>query len=689
MMIHRRGGFRAALGTLVATAALWACSDSIGPNPAAPTPAPTGGTLRTDAITCTAQVRAGTVSCASPAPRTGAAAALLVGSSTYVKLTSSNVSYSSGTEIFQFDVTVQNLIPQALGTLDGATSHPDGIRVFFGSPPATTAGSGMVTVANTDGVGTFTASNQDYFQYDSMLVTNQTSPARNWQLNVPAGVETFAFLLFVSAEVQYPDGWVDVTPASAQLSAGGTVNLSATVRNAFGNTIPGAPVRFASGLPGVADVDSITGLVTAVSDGTATITATSTTRTGTALITVSTPDSAQSTITASPTLLAYTDSSTVTVQLVDGGGAPLTQGGDVVTLGTDFGTLTSVVDAGNGTYTAKLAAASPGTATVTGTVNGSAIIDDATVVFTSGPAASMVRTAGNAQSATVGTAVATAPQVQVLDAQSNPVAGVMVVFSVTGGGGSVTLDSALTSATGHASVGSWTLGTAAGANTLLAQAGALSQTFSATGTAGAPASMTKTAGDTQVDSIDAVLATAPAVTVLDAFGNPVPGVAVTFAPAAGNNGSVTGGSTTTNASGVATVGSWKLGTTVKLDSLTATAAGPLTVRFTATVTVGNAATMTAQVPLSQTSVKGQAVPAGQRPSVLIADRHGNPRSGLTVTFTLGAGSGSATGTTPATSAGGIATVGSWTLSNGNGQANVMTASRAGLTSVVFTITGTN
>src|SRR2546430_8544911 len=60
--------------------------------------------------------------------------------------------------------------------------------------------------------------------------------------------------------------------------------------------------------------------------------------------------------------------------------------------------------------------------------------------------------------------------------------------------------------------------------------------------------------------------------VHDGSGNPVAGVTVTFTPAAGS-GSVTGGTQTTNASGIATVGSWTLNTTAGTNTLTATAAG--------------------------------------------------------------------------------------------------------------------
>src|SRR5205823_5132301 len=64
----------------------------------------------------------------------------------------------------------------------------------------------------------------------------------------------------------------------------------------------------------------------------------------------------------------------------------------------------------------------------------------------------------------------------------------------------------------------------------------------------------------------------PSVIVRDAHGNPVAGVSGTFAVAPGN-GTITGASQTTKASGVATVTSWTLGTTVGTNTLRATSQG--------------------------------------------------------------------------------------------------------------------
>jgi len=196
----------------------------------------------------------------------------------------------------------------------------------------------------------------------------------------------------------------------------------------------------------------------------------------------------------------------------------------------------------------------------------------------------MAANAGDNQSATVNANVATAPSVLVTDAHGNPVQGVPVTFAVASGGGSATGTSATTNASGIATVGCWKLGTTAGANTLAASsAGLPSVTFNATGTAAAAVALAVQAGDNQSATVNTNVATAPSVRATDTYGNPVQGVAVTFAVASGG-GSATGGSTSTNASGVASVGSWKLGAVAGTNTLTAAATGLTTVTFNATGT---------------------------------------------------------------------------------------------------------
>lgn len=79
---------------------------------------------------------------------------------------------------------------------------------------------------------------------------------------------------------------VRVTPATAELTAlGATTQLAAEVRDQNGQVMGGASVTWSSGTPEVAVVDA-SGLVTAASEGTATITATAGSVSGTATVTV-------------------------------------------------------------------------------------------------------------------------------------------------------------------------------------------------------------------------------------------------------------------------------------------------------------------------------------------------------------------------------------------------------------------
>lgn len=181
--------------------------------------------------------------------------------------------------------------------------------------------------------------------------------------------------------------------------------------------------------------------------------------------------------------------------------------------------------------------------------------------------------AGDGQTAEVGSAVPVRPRIRVLDEDDDPIAGVAVTFAVVLGGGSVAGTSAVTNGSGEAEAGGWTLGTAAGENGLRASVSGVSPvTFQATGAAGAPVSIAPTAGDGQTATAGDDVPVPPAVRVADAFGNPVPDVAVTFAVASGG-GSVSGGSQTTDAAGAAAVGAWTLGAAPGTNTLTATAAG--------------------------------------------------------------------------------------------------------------------
>jgi len=200
---------------------LAACSDSTGGaatsgDDATPLPRGTVAALRCTATRSPASVACEPLGASGRAQKNGPRADLhlLGGQGTYVRLTSSAVAYNAGTQVFSFNVTVQNLTGSGLATADGATRHANGVQVFFASGPSTLTGSGEITVANATGMATFTAANQPYFQYggniggtdqpelgaDGILASSEVSSAKSWQLGMPLTVTTFGFTLYVATE---------------------------------------------------------------------------------------------------------------------------------------------------------------------------------------------------------------------------------------------------------------------------------------------------------------------------------------------------------------------------------------------------------------------------------------------------------------------------------------------------------
>jgi len=181
----------------VGAALVLAACDS--PSATTPVPPPSPVSVRLD---CSADLRAGTVSCTPPGDAAGVRADRIVGGQgVNVRTVTGNVAVNADT--FAFDLAVTNLLPAPIGTTDGM-EDPDGVKVFFVDGVHTTGGTGVVSVANADGVAAFTAANQAFFAYHEIVPTGQTSASRRWKLQFDAGVLQFAFSLLVSAP--YPPG---------------------------------------------------------------------------------------------------------------------------------------------------------------------------------------------------------------------------------------------------------------------------------------------------------------------------------------------------------------------------------------------------------------------------------------------------------------------------------------------------
>jgi hypothetical protein len=258
---------------LGAAAYMAACSDRVQPLDPALEPQPLGPDESVAALVCRANVAEPSVVCDRPQMDPGGPSLALIvgGQGVYVQLTSSNVTVEADT--FAFDVTIQNLIEQAMGTVDGSTPDPNGIRAFFHVLPTATVGSGSVSVANPSGFDTFTSTNQPYFQYDGILAPDSVTAPQTWKLLFDPGVENFVFTLYVSSEVQYLTNWVQLDETPEFLTEGQTHAIGAIVRSHVGVPVADAGIEWTSSDTTVARVDS-TGLVTALSPGRVTVSAT-------------------------------------------------------------------------------------------------------------------------------------------------------------------------------------------------------------------------------------------------------------------------------------------------------------------------------------------------------------------------------------------------------------------------------
>jgi hypothetical protein len=338
----------------------------------------------------------------------------------------------------------------------------------------------------------------------------------------------------------------------------------------------------------------------------------------------------------------------------------------------------------------------------------SAALSGQTVTFrataTAGPVTSIVIAPGSPssqnQTAIGGSPVAVSPAVRFQDANGNVVGNVVARFTVASGAGKILANSgdatgsnsldATTTSAGIATIFGWRLGTLSGGsatNTLSVSApGAASVTplvITATATAGPPASITNVvetpSSNNQTALKSAAVAVAPGVVVRDASNNVVASASVTFTVAGGSGSikatpagaAIATANITTDASGVARVASWTLGS-LGINNLTAavTSNSGLSFTFTATGVLGPPKTIVIAPPgnsQDQTAVAGSNVSTA--PAVLVSDSAGNALGGVTVRFAIQNGGGKiklSDGSETATlnvvsNASGIASVFAWML----------------------------
>src|SRR5439155_1403283 len=286
------------------------------------------------------------------------------------------------------------------------------------------------------------------------------------------------------------------------------------------------------------------------------------------------------------------------VQVQDPSGNPVADPNVVVTAviasgpsGATLASASATTSASGGATFSGLAISGPtGSYTLSFVASGLAPVSSNAIALAAGPASALAIVTQPSASVQSGSAFPQQPVLQLHDAAGNAVhqSGVPVTAAIASGGPALSgANPIATNNSGTATFTNLTITGIAGARTLsftAPQLGTLTATasgltgspvtFTATGTAGGAGSIALSAGDNQTATVNTAVATAPAVIVRDQFNNPVAGVAVVFAVGSGSGtSSITGADQTTNASGIATVGSWTLGRTTGGYTLTASSAG--------------------------------------------------------------------------------------------------------------------
>ncbi|WP_028550060.1 invasin domain 3-containing protein [Paenibacillus sp. UNC451MF] len=326
------------------------------------------------------------------------------------------------------------------------------------STQLTSFGSGWVSVDFT-GIAPYLKRNMEY----RMIVSTEYggSAGFGWYMTggdpYPRGTSPsigydFAFRTYMIPDYSLSPAESKVTTAQSSLEADGTSQtmVSVQLNDAQGNAITsgGAAVAITSTLGTVSPVtDNNNGTYTATltapaTVGTATVSASvggsPIASTATVQFVPGAPSAANSTLTVGGTSLTAngTSQTSIIVKLKDMHGNSLTKGGAAVAITSTLGTVGTVTDDNNGTYTAMLTAPTTvGTATVSANIGGSAIASTAKVQFVPGVAstARSTVTVGNASLTADGTSRTTVT-VTLKDAQGN---------ALTVGGSSVAITTTL------------------------------------------------------------------------------------------------------------------------------------------------------------------------------------------------------------------------------------------------------
>ncbi|MFL5383420.1 MAG: hypothetical protein ACJ8GN_12955 [Longimicrobiaceae bacterium] len=264
-----------ALAVVTLLAASAACDSATGPaaDPTARPEAIAEHHKLLGTITCHVDEVAGTTRCGELASASGARATRVILNTSHFTLVTVGSFYNGGTQQHTFFNQIRNDIGQAIGTHNGFTT--DSIRAFV-TAINVTGGSGSITANNPTGTATFTAANQPYWEYREIVAPSDQSSSVTWIFNVPSTVTAWSYTIGVSAPIQHPNGWIDVS-GDTQIPHSGAREHTAVVHTWTGAVDNSGSVSWSStdegGYVSVSSLDERVGYVLGVRLGYATVTA--------------------------------------------------------------------------------------------------------------------------------------------------------------------------------------------------------------------------------------------------------------------------------------------------------------------------------------------------------------------------------------------------------------------------------
>lgn len=240
---------------------------------------------------CSTSAATGATSCRTVTGGSEAASLNIIVGSEGVQLDTSGTSVSNGNaanpDTVTWTWTLTNTMAQPIGTTDGVNPDPAGSRLFFVKLPfATGAVPGNTRPLKNLGVtpvgasiGSFSSAqgtswnNRQFYQFDGVLEQNE-SAAEQVSFVYDARVTTFSYQLLLATPVPFDRGRVILTAlADSVVRTDTTFTIPSRAVNHLAQDTADV-LSWTSSNPAVATVDPTTGLVTTLTEGATTITAT-------------------------------------------------------------------------------------------------------------------------------------------------------------------------------------------------------------------------------------------------------------------------------------------------------------------------------------------------------------------------------------------------------------------------------